>query len=778
MTGPHPTRSDSLWPRWLLVVLAVWTALAVVYSAASPIFEPPDEVFHFPLIDHIARTGSLPVQDPAVETLWHQEGSQPPLYYLLSAPLLLPLDRSDLEARQARNPHARIGIGLATDNQAIVLHDWDAEAFPWRGTTLGVHLVRLFSVLLGLGTVICIAHIARLAAPGRPAVQLTATLLAAFNPMFLFISASVNNDTLVNLLSAAVMALLLHIWRAGLTSRRLWALALLLALASLSKLSGLTLFPVAALIVLLVHVRDRLGWRSLLRAGLLVVAVWAVVAGWWYWRNVRLYGEPTGMSRMIEIIGARDASPSPGDLVDEFEGLRLSFWGVFGMLNVIAPDALFDYADALTVLALLGGALAGGTALVRRRRSGASSQRSRFACWLDGHRAALPAAFLALHTLIVLVALINWTRQTPATQGRLLFPALGGLATLAALGLARLIPRARWERALPLAALPLAGFAVWLSLGTIRPAYTPPPAVAAVPDGVIPVGARFGPVDLLAVRVSDAAVTPGDEHDGLRLTLYWRPRAHTAEDWSFYIQAFGLPDFGSPTGLQEIAKLDSYPGGGLLRTTTWNLDTIYADSYTLPVVSGALTPVRPKLKIGWRQFETGEEFAPAALDGSPREPVIVEAGRIPGDGAALAVGDSLDAVFAGVLRLNRAAISPTAAAPGDSLTVSLEWEALARVGEDFTILVHLVRADDPGAPLAQGDSPPLSGRWPTAAWEPGIPFVDTHTITLGADVPPGDYRVAVGFYRPADFSRLPVTTKHATLPGAVLLPPTLVIQDR
>ncbi|MGQ9851302.1 MAG: hypothetical protein ACUVSU_14750, partial [Aggregatilineaceae bacterium] len=145
---------DPRWPPWLTLLLAVWAALAVAYSVVSPIFEPPDEVFHFPLIDHIARTGSLPVQDPAVQTLWHQEGSQPPLYYLLSAALVLPLDRSDLAARQARNPHARIGVGLATDNQAIVLHDWDAEGFPWRKTALAVHLVRFFSILLGLGTVI------------------------------------------------------------------------------------------------------------------------------------------------------------------------------------------------------------------------------------------------------------------------------------------------------------------------------------------------------------------------------------------------------------------------------------------------------------------------------------------------------------------------------------------------------------------------------------------------------------------------------------------------
>lgn len=777
MSYPSTAPQDSSWPRWLTVLLVVWAALAVVYSIASPIFEPPDEVFHFPVIDHIARTGSLPVQDPAVETLWHQEGSQPPLYYLLSAALVLPIDRSDLAARQARNPHARIGVGLATDNQAIVLHDWDAEAFPWRGTALAVHLVRFFSILLGMGTVIGIYHIARLAAPGRPAVHFTATALAAFNPMFLFISAAVNNDNLINLLSAATLALLLQVWRCGLTMRRTWTLATLLALASLSKLSGLALYPVAGLVIFLVHTRDRLRWRSLLRTGVIVLGVWLIVAGWWYWRNLRLYGDPTGMERMIAIIGPREQTPSPGDLLDEFQGFRYSFWGVFGMLNVIAPDALFDYADALSLLALLGWGIGGAAALLRRRAANRRSAPREWSAWLAQHQDALPAVFLTLHALIVAVALINWTRRTPATQGRLLFPALGPLMTLAALGLARLLPR-RGERALPLLTLPLFAFALWLPFGIIRPAYTPPPTVAELPANALPVNARFGPIELLGVRVADAPVTPGDERDGLRLTLYWRPLAHTEQDMSLYVQVFGLPDSTATGGLQEIAKLDSYPGGGLLRTTAWRLGVIYADSYILPVTGDAQTPVRPLLKIGWRHFETGEELAPATPDGAPREPVMIAAGRVVGPANRLAGGEPVEAVFGGQLRLNRAAVEPLTVNAGETLTVALEWEALARVGEDFTILVHLLDPAAPDRPLAQGDSPPLGGRWPTSAWEPGLPFVDEHPVTLPADLPPGTYRLAVGFYRPADFSRLPVETKHATLPGAVLLPQTVLVEER
>jgi hypothetical protein len=184
----------------------------------------------------------------------------------------------------------------------------------------------------------------------------------------------------------------------------------------------------------------------------------------------------------------------------------------------------------------------------------------------------------------------------------------------------------------------------------------------------------------------------------------------------------------------------------------------------------AHTPVRPKVKIGWRDFVTETELPVTLLNGDPRDPVVLDAGRIVADEHTLSDGQGPNAVFSGVMRLNRSRITPTELAPGDALTIDLEWEALADIGEDFTILVHLIDPADPDTPLAQGDAPPLEGRWPTSAWVPKMTFVDRHTITPGDDIPPGEYRIAVGFYRPADYTRLPVETQNETLPGAVLLP--------
>ena len=236
-------------PKALGAILVGFFVLGLIYAWATPFLEASDELWHFGLVAHLATGGDLPVQDPDVTTPWEQEGSQPPLYYLLAAGIVRPFDLGDLDSLRQPNPHARAGIPLASDNKNLVLHATPLAplAAGASGSAAAIYAVRLFGILLGLITIGAVYATARELAPARPGVALLAAGLTAFNPMFLFISASVNNDTLVIALGSLITWQLLVMLREGLNWRRSLLLAILLALAALTKLSGNVLIPVVAL---------------------------------------------------------------------------------------------------------------------------------------------------------------------------------------------------------------------------------------------------------------------------------------------------------------------------------------------------------------------------------------------------------------------------------------------------------------------------------------------------------------------------------------------------
>ncbi len=195
-------------------IVCLFVALGVIYSVTSPLFEPSDEHNHYPFVQHLATGGGLPVQRAGEKTLWGPEGSQPPLYYAASALLTSWINTDDMAALLYRNPHDRRGVPGTTDNANMYIHT-EREAFPWRDTALAVHLIRLFSVLLGAGTILCTYTIAFWLFPGQPAIAAAAMAINAFLPMFIFISASVNNDNLVIFLSSLVLLLLVRVIRRG-----------------------------------------------------------------------------------------------------------------------------------------------------------------------------------------------------------------------------------------------------------------------------------------------------------------------------------------------------------------------------------------------------------------------------------------------------------------------------------------------------------------------------------------------------------------------------------
>jgi hypothetical protein len=84
------------------------------------------------------------------------------------------------------------------------------------------------------------------------------------------------------------------------------------------------------------------------------------------------------------------------------------------------------------------------------------------------------------------------------------------------------------------------------------------------------------------------------------------------------------------------------------------------------------------------------------------------------------------------------------AAITSTLALTLTWQAVEPVSDDYTVFVHLLAGGD--AKAAQVDTRPCGGECPTNAWQPGEIIVDRYQLAMGPDAPPGPYRLAVGLY--------------------------------
>jgi hypothetical protein len=87
------------------------------------------------------------------------------------------------------------------------------------------------------------------------------------------------------------------------------------------------------------------------------------------------------------------------------------------------------------------------------------------------------------------------------------------------------------------------------------------------------------------------------------------------------------------------------------------------------------------------------------------------------------------------------------------LDLTLYWQALALMDEDYTVFTHLTGAE--GRVWAQHDGQPQAGSFPTREWFPRDVIVDEHRLQFPSDgTPPGPYRLEVGMYLLASNTRL------------------------
>ena len=112
-----------------------------------------------------------------------------------------------------------------------------------------------------------------------------------------------------------------------------------------------------------------------------------------------------------------------------------------------------------------------------------------------------------------------------------------------------------------------------------------------------------------------------------------------------------------------------------------------------------------------------------------------------------AVPNPVGLELGGVARLLGYQVAPTEVEPGGTVEVTVYWQALARPDQNYVLFVHLL--SDVGVMVAQRDTHPGLGSYPTTAWKPGIAFADTYRLHLPetAYAPDAGY-VQVGLYLP------------------------------
>lgn len=92
------------------------------------------------------------------------------------------------------------------------------------------------------------------------------------------------------------------------------------------------------------------------------------------------------------------------------------------------------------------------------------------------------------------------------------------------------------------------------------------------------------------------------------------------------------------------------------------------------------------------------------------------------------------------------------------------WQVDQPFDRDYLIFVHVVDAG--GGRPTQRDAAPWQGRFPTTTWRQGTMVVDANDVYLPPGLPPGEYRVIMGLYSPADGARPPATQDGAPLPDS------------
>ncbi len=389
---------------------------AALFAIYTPAWQAPDEPGHYNHIRQIAEAGCCPILDeddldleylsqllqnrfaPELLDRLHTvryEDYQPPLYYILAS-----------------------GVYRLTEGSLVAL--------------------RLLSVILGAGIILCAYGVARLTLPQKSWVALGTAAFVAFLPQHLALMAGVSNDPLAELIVGITLLLTIYYLKGAAVP--LWLLGVLVGVGFLTKGTAYFLALIVPVAVLLRwHTQERAQGVTVLLHRWMVFLVPALALGMILWvRNIDTYGFP-------DFLATRryDQLSNPGGLYDQSRtedyirnhglqdylrmaagGIFNSFWGQFGWATLPMSVPMRLLTGVISAFIVLGTGLE--LFVLRRNTPGGffsdSTQRN---IWI----------VLWLTIFSAVAGLVYYNSIYVVAFGRFLFPALIPIALLVALAL-------------------------------------------------------------------------------------------------------------------------------------------------------------------------------------------------------------------------------------------------------------------------------------------------------------------------------------------------------
>jgi hypothetical protein len=170
------------------------------------------------------------------------------------------------------------------------------------------------------------------------------------------------------------------------------------------------------------------------------------------------------------------------------------------------------------------------------------------------------------------------------------------------------------------------------------------------------------------------------------------------------------------------------------------------------VVFGVQYTMRGKTYDRWgKEWEQTYKF---------REPEFVKAfGGVPYAwthrlGAELKIPNPTSVRLGEAIRLEGYRLAQGEVSPGDTLVLTLYWQAKEPVEKHYTVFVHLQDAD--GNLVTQQDNPPARSMRPTNEWKANVLIEDPYEVQIPIDAALGRYVLSAGMYDTTTVERLAV----------------------